>query len=331
MKYRLLGKTGLKVSEIGFGCGSIGGLMVRAPLETRVAAVRRALELGINYFDTAAAYGNGLSESHLGEVLKILQPSIFLATKFGLVRQDLGDVRGAITRSFEASLKRLGRETVDILQLHTPLALEDESSRNLAINHVLGAGGVADVMDGLRAAGLVRFVGFTALGQTPAIHRVVESGRFDLCQVYLNLLNPSAAVPVPAGFSGQDFAGLLEKAASRGMGVAAIRVLAGGALGGENSRLGFAAPSVGGALVPGNEYDRDQQRAVRLDFLSGRSGASLSQAAIRFVLGRPEVSTCLVGFSDAGQIEKAAACPELGPLPQRDLDRLNELWQSDFA
>jgi aryl-alcohol dehydrogenase-like predicted oxidoreductase len=84
MKYKILGKTGLKVSEIGFGCGAIGGLMIRAPLEEKLSAVKRAIELGINYFDTAVAYGNGQSEMNLGEVLASNKSNVILATKFGI-------------------------------------------------------------------------------------------------------------------------------------------------------------------------------------------------------------------------------------------------------
>src|SRR3990172_2229381 len=106
MKYRVLGRTGLQVSEIGFGCGAVGGLIIRAPLKERLTAVNRALELGINYFDTAAAYGNGQSEENLGEVLKSVKPNLILATKFGIVREDLNDIGGAVRRSLYFSLKR---------------------------------------------------------------------------------------------------------------------------------------------------------------------------------------------------------------------------------
>src|SRR3990172_5366045 len=160
MKYRVLGKTGLRVSEIGFGCGNIGGLIIRAPFEERLAAVNRAIELGINYFDTAAAYGNGQSESNLGEVLAAIKTKVTVATKFGINREDMGDIKGAVRRSLEASLQRLKKDSVDILQLHTPVAKEGgETSRAINVKQVLGTGGVADALDGLRAQGLMRFIG----------------------------------------------------------------------------------------------------------------------------------------------------------------------------
>ncbi len=329
MKYRVLGKTGLNVSEIGFGCGNIGGLMIPAPLELRLAAVQHAFESGINYFDTAAAYGDGRSETNLGEVLSELRPEIVLASKFGLTTADLTDIPGAIARSLESSLKRLRRNSLDIFQLHTPVS-EAGSGRSLALKYVLGKSGVADFLDKLRSQRLVRFIGFTGLGETGALKSVVESGRFDLFQVYFNLLNPSAALPVPANFGGQDFGGLIGLAAQKRMGVVAIRVLAGGALGGDAARSGFAAPTTGGALTPGGEYELDRQRAANLGFLVQGNVASLSQAAVRFVLGQPAVSSALVGFSDLEQIDQAVACSRLGPLPQQAMEGLRRAWQDNF-
>ena len=332
MKYRMLGKTGLQVSEIGFGCGNIGGLMVRAPLEERLSVVNRALELGINYFDTAAAYGNGQSEENLGEVLKAIKPNVIIATKFGVGREDLNDIGSAVRRSLYFSLKRLGISSVDIFQLHTPVVLEnDESSRGIGLNHILGSGGVADALDRLRSEGLIHFLGFTGLGDTEALHQVIQSRRFDVCQAYLNLLNPSAAVDVPANFTGQNFGGFIGKAAQNGMGVVAIRVLAGGALGGGVSRAGYAAPTVGGALATGGEYEADRNRAGKLGFLLKGQVSNLSQPGIRFVLGQPGVSITLVGFSSLDQIEEAVACSDLGPLPESDMEQLHLLWSTNFG
>ena len=332
MQYRVLGKTGLRVSEIGFGCGNIGGLMVRAPFAERLAAVNRALESGINYFDTAPAYGNGQSEKNLGEVLAAKKQNVIVATKFGIGREDRGDFKGAVTRSLEASLKRLQRDSVDILQLHAPVVKGDGVTyHSIALKHVLGSGGVADALDELRSRGLVRFIGFTGLGETEALHQMIESKRFDLCQAYCNLLNPSAAVSVPINFASQNFAGLIRKAARNGMGVAAIRVLAGGALGGAIARSGYAAPAVGRALVSGGEYQIDLNRAGKLGFLVKEDTKNLSQAGIRFVLGQPDISTVLVGFSNINQIEEAALCTKLGPLAESDLNQLHKLWATNFG
>ena len=117
---RPLGRTGLQVSALGFGGGAVGGLMVRGDARDQERAVARALELGITYFDTAPSYGDGASETNLGRVLRRLRPELVLGTKFH-VEPD-APVADSIAASLEASLRRLGREQVDLLQLHNPIA-----------------------------------------------------------------------------------------------------------------------------------------------------------------------------------------------------------------
>jgi len=329
MEYRVLGRTGIRVSEIGFGCGNVGGLMVRGSRDEQVEAVSRALELGIDYFDTAPSYGDGRSEANLGRVLEELGPDVTVATKVRIGAGDLDDIPGAVERSLEASLKRLKRDSVDVLQLHSRVALERDGegwSGAIGIGDVLGEGGVADAFDALRSRGLTRFNGFTGIGEAEALHRVVESGRLDVVQAYCNMINPSAGWDVPEGFSGYDFGRLIDKAAGRGMGVAAIRVMAAGAVGGERAREGHATPVVRGPLVPGGEYVDDEAKANSLGFMVSGDVSSLPEAAIRFVLMHTGVSVVLVGLSDLRQIEEAAACSGKGPLPEPSMKRLRASW-----
>jgi L-galactose dehydrogenase/L-glyceraldehyde 3-phosphate reductase len=332
MEYRVLGRTGLKVSEIGFGCGSVGGLMIRGKHEEQVEAVRLALSLGINYFDTAPSYGNGQSEVNLGKVLHELEPKdVVVATKLELRSEDLGNVTGAVRTSLRESLSRLRRDSVDVLLLHPQVAIARGGVRAgaLGVDDLLGASGVADAFDEARSKGLIRFCGFTGIGETEALHRVIASGRFDLVQAYYNLLNPSAGVVVPPGFVGHDFKLLIRRAYEKRMGVAAIRVLAGGALGGEAARKGYAS-SAPSALVGDTDYRMDSDRAERLQFLMS-GGMSLPQAAIRFALMNKEVSTVLVGFSDVHQIEEAASCSGREPFQKEWNDKLQGLWATDFG
>ncbi len=177
---------------------------------------------------------------------------------------------------------------------------------------------------------MARFIGFTGLGEAEALHKVAESGRFDLMQVYYNLLNPSAGWKVPPDFSGYDFHQLIDAAASQGMGVAIIRAMAGGALGGTSARTGYASASVGGPMVPGGEYQTDEGRASKLGFLLSGDVDSLPQAAIRFALMKPSVSTVLVGFSSREQIDEAAACCEKTSLPSIAVEQLQQLWSTNF-
>ena len=334
MKYRTLGRTGLSIPEIGFGCGNVGGMMVRGSHQEQVDSVNRALELGINYFDTAPAYGQGQSETHLGEVLREIKPDITVATKVGLTADDMKDIKGAVLSSMETSLGRLGLDSVDILQLHTPVTMgpgESGGRFGLIFNDVLGENGVADAFRSVQEQGMVRFLGFTGLGETEALHKLVESDRFDLVQTYYNLLNPSAGRAVPSDFAGQDFRQLIDLAAGRNMGTVVIRVMAGGALGGTTARGGYASPSVGGALSSGSEYSRDEFRAAKLGFLTAGDLDSLPQAAVRFALMHQSVSTVLVGYSDIAQIEEAAAASDKNPIPDSDIGRLAELWAADFG
>lgn len=333
MRYRTLGRTGLQVPEIAFGCGNVGGLLVRGSHQEQLNAVSHALELGINYFDTAPDYGVGQSETSLGRVLKELRAKVVLATKVQISGDDLKDIRSAIQRSLEASLSRLGQNYVDVLQLHTPISTQRGAidwSRAIALEDVLGRNGVADALDTVRSQGLVRFIGFTGIGETKALHQIIDSNRFDLMQSYYNLLNPSAGLNMPSGFTGYDFGRIINSASEHKMGVAVIRVMAGGALGGATARTGYASPTVGGPIVPSADYEADEMRAKKLGFLVRGDTLNLAQAAIRFALMHSGVSTVLVGFSNLWQIDKAAAWSGKEPLPASAMRRLKDMWATDF-
>jgi L-galactose dehydrogenase/L-glyceraldehyde 3-phosphate reductase len=323
MDYRVLGRTGLRVSALGFGCGNVGGLMVRGTSAERERAVARALELGVNFFDTAPAYGDGLSEQHLGQALEALQARCLVATKVRLGPDGLGDPAGAVTRSLETSLRRLRRDRVDLLQLHDPvraMRAGGEPGAAEVLERILPA------FEALRRAGKVGFVGITALGDTPALHRVLASGGVDSAQVCFNLLNPSAGFAVPRGFPAQDFDRLLTRARAHGVGVVVIRVLAAGALSGELVRHPIAAPAVD-PIASGLDYASDVGRTQALRALV-REGhaASLVEAALRFPLGSDAVSTVLLGYSSLDHLEAAAAAVAKGPLSREAFDRLAGCW-----
>src|SRR5262249_46875483 len=114
MEYRTLGRTGLRVSALGFGCGNIGGLMIRGTPAERERAVARAIDLGINYFDTAASYGDGQSEENLGRAIRALNARVLIGTKVRVPDVAASELPDAIVRGLEESLRRLGRERVDL-------------------------------------------------------------------------------------------------------------------------------------------------------------------------------------------------------------------------
>ena len=329
MQYRTLGATGLRVSEIGFGCGNVGGLMTRDGHDEQIAAVRHALGLGINYFDTARAYGEGRSETNLGRVLDEVGEEVVLSTKVRLEADALQDIAAATVSHAEQGLARLGRRRVDLLQLHTRVSDRREPGRfGMTPDEILGPGGVVDGLKRLRDQGRVGFFGFTGLGDVEAIEALVDSGEFHSFQAYYNLLNPSAGQPVPRGFSALDYRRVIDRAAAGNMGVVVIRVLAAGVL--------SPTPESGGGtsrepLSAGSDYERDVARAHKLGFLEDHGLTSLPQAAMRFALMKPEVGTVLVGFSNNGQIDEAAGCSGAGPLPDEAVAGLRKLWDSDFG
>ena len=322
MDKRKLGRTGLDVSLLGFGCGAVGGLMVRGNAADQERAVARALEAGINYFDTAVAYGNGASEENLGRVLAKLRPDIFLSTKFTILPEHKGRIGEAVAASLEASLGRLGRESVDLLQLHNRIA-SSGNDRPLAPEIVIDE--VAPALDALKRQGKIRFAGITALGDTGALHRVVDSGVFDTAQIVYNLLNPSAAGRLPRLLPGQDFQALLTRAHQAGMGTIGIRVLAGGALSGSEARHPTGMAEVA-PIASGPDYAADVRAAHRFDkLLAEGHAASLPEAALRFAIAQQAMTTVLIGTSTLEQLEAAIAAAEKGPLPREALDRVAAL------
>jgi aryl-alcohol dehydrogenase-like predicted oxidoreductase len=286
--------------------------------------VARALELGINYFDTAPSYGDGQSELHLGQVLRALKPQVYVGTKFRLEADDLKDVARAVARSLETSLGRLGLERVDLLQLHNPITTKPHPGW-LEPQRVLGE--VVPALQELRRQGKIRFLGMTAIGDTPAVHQVIDSGLIDTAQVCYNLLNPSAGMPVPPRFPAQDFDRLLTHTRAQRMGVIVIRVLAGGALSGVSERHPIAVPKVA-PIATGPDYAADVARAQRLsELVKAGHAASLVEASLRFAVGHPAVSTVLLGYSSLEHLELAASAMAKGPLPDAALERVSSVWR----
>ena len=323
MEYRTLGRTGLKVSALTFGCGDVGGLMVRGAPADRERGVARAIELGINYLDTAPAYGSGESEMNLGQVLRALRPSVIVGTKWRLGTADLADVAGAVARSVETSLTRLGLERVDLLHLHNLIGRVGEE-RPLGVARVLDA--VVPAVRRLQEQGKVRFLGVTASGETGALHRVLASAAIDTAQIVFNLLNPTGAYEVPAGFPAQDYDRLLLVAREHGVGTIGIRAVAGGALSGQVARHPTAIPSVA-PIASGPDYATDAARARVFEPLVAQGHAgSLIEAALRFTITGDAMSTVQIGCSDLAQLEYAAAAINKGPLSPAALESLRAIW-----
>ena len=319
MEMRTFGRTGLQVSILGFGCGAVGGLMVRGAPEDQERAVARALEAGVNYFDTAAMYGNGESEKNLGRVLAKLKPDVVVGTKVRIPSADFGRIGVAVAGSLEASLKRMGREQVDIFHLHNAITISG-GGESLSAKTVLEE--VVPAFEKLRQQGKTRFLGITAVGDTLALHQVIDARVFDSAQVSYNMLNPSAGSALAVGYPAQDYGRMFDHTQAAGVGVVGIRVLAGGALSGAAERHPIASPPpdpIGSA----SNYTADLQRARRLLPLvqQGHAG-SLPEAAVRFAITHPAMGTILVGMATLAEFEQALAAVNKGPLSQAALDSL---------
>ena len=304
------------MSALGFGCGAVGGLMVRGGRKEQVLAVERALEAGITYFDTAPSYGDGTSERNLGGALRELGAAqqVVVGTKVRLSSADLERPAAAVRRSIEESLGRLRLDRVDVLHLHNPVGVETPDAADPGLPEQAVLDEIAGALRRTVEDGLAGHAGFTAIGATDAVHRVAAHAAYETAQVYLNVLNPSA---VRAGVSGgqQDFQGLGAHAAEHGTGVIAIRVYAAGALSAVPERHPIAyLPRR--PLTPGSEYGDDVERARRLTHLArAHDMESVLELGLRFALTVPEVSTALVGLSSLDHLESAIRWAERGPVP----------------
>jgi len=326
MQLRAFGRTGMKLSMLGFGCGAVGGLMVRGDPADQERTVARAIAAGVNYFDTAVQYGDGESEKNLGRVLQKLKPAnVTVGTKVRLPPGEFDRIADAVTKSLEGSLARLRLDRVDILHLHNAIT-EHGGGSALSVRHVLDD--VVPAFERLRQQGKIRFLGITAVGDTAALHQVLDARAFDSAQVVYNMLNPSAAGELPANYPAQDYGRLFDHTQSAGVGVVGIRVLAGGALSGSAERhpiASLAPEPIGSAM----SYDADIDRARRLlPLVKEGFATSLTEAATRFALSHPAMGTILVGTATPQQFEDALAAAQKGPLPQAALDRLSALRQA---
>src|SRR3979411_2072811 len=214
MQLRVFGRTGMQLSVLGFGCGAVGGIMVRGDPADQERTIARAIAAGVNYFDTAVQYGNGESEKNLGRVLQKLKPAgVVVGTKVRLPPGEVGRIADAVTMSLEGSLARLGLDRVDIFHLHNPIT-ETGGGSALSVRQVLGD--VVPAFERRRQQGNIRLLGITAGGDTAALHQVIDARAFDSAQVVYNMLNPSAAEPLPANYPAQDYAKMLHQTQTAG-------------------------------------------------------------------------------------------------------------------
>jgi L-galactose dehydrogenase/L-glyceraldehyde 3-phosphate reductase len=323
MNKRRFGRTGLEVSEVIFGAGAVGGIMVFPDDAVKREALRRAFQGGINWVDTAAQYGNGKSEEALGRLLPEMETKPYLSTKFGLPVDNLHDIPKQIEESLTASLARLKRSSVDLLQLHNRIG-STPGGRVLTVEQVLGKNGVAEGLERLREKGLIRHMGITAIGEAPCVREVIASKRFDSAQVYYNLLNPSAGRSMPRSWTGENMGGIIDACRANGVAVMAIRIFAAGVIA-SVERTGRES-----VLIKDTSIAEDERKAKAVFDAVGDGYGTRAQVALRFVLSNPDVSCAIIGSAELHHIDEALAAAEMGPLPPEAMARLDALYSTDF-
>ena len=282
--------------------------------ELQRRTIRHALEAGINWFDTAGTYGNGQSETNLGAVLRELgaENTVHVATKIRLMTKHFSDIKESIKISVAESLERLGLSRVTLIQLHNSITPNrGDQPTSITPRDVLGKGGVLEAFDELRAEGLIEHFGLTGLGDRSSLLEVIRAGPWAAIQVCLSLTDPR-----------RSECDLLSACAQQGIGVIAIRVLAGGALVGQPP----SAHTLTTKFFPLDIYRHDQEEAARL-VQRLPPILSLKEAAIRYALSDATISTALIGFACREQIEEAVRFANAGPLPSSLVREL----QSEFS
>lgn len=308
MRYQRLGRTGLDVSVIALGAGPVPAVMTGDDADAQAAVLMRALEVGVNWIDTAAGYGEGRSEASTGRALRQLGAveRVHVATKVRFTLDDLADPLIAVRRSLASSLARLGLERVTLLQLHNGItSRRGEIAASLTPADVRG--GVREALERVRDEGLTRFIGLTGTGTPEALAEAIDCGAFDTVQIPHHVLSPAP----PA---------VLDRCRALDLGVFAIRVFAGGALLGRPP----SAHTLKTPYFPLALYEDDRRRAAELASALGAE-MSVKELAVRYALSGPVPQVALIGLATPGEVDEAAALAGRGPLSEASFLRLATL------
>ena len=312
MKYRPLGDTGLRVSEIGFGTwglgGDHGGAVAYGPAndETSRAALRCARDQGVNFFDTSDLYGFGHSEELLGEYFSPRRDAVVIASKGGFVdavKQDFSVAH--LRRALEASLRRLRSDYVDLYQLHSP-----------ALATLRELPEIIELMSALRAAGKIRAWGFSARSPEEA-RRAIEEFHAPCVQINFNLTDQRAVAN-----------GLFDLCQQRCVGVIVRTPLCFGFLTGKYAGNSFATTDHR-SRWPAEQLQRWQEANDAFQFLFAANPSDTpAQLALRFCLSFPAVSVAVPGMLTDAHVRENAAASDRGALPIELLRRALQVGQT---
>lgn len=303
MQYRELGRTGWKVSALSFGAWAIGGTWGPVQEEESLAALRRALDLGVNFFDTADVYGDGLSERLIAKLRQETKQPIHIATKAGR-RLDphvaSGYNRANLTAFVERSLKNLDTEALDLLQLHCP------PTEVYYMPEVFG------VLDDLVQAGKLQYYGVSVEKVEEAL-KAIEYPNVQTVQIIFNLFRQRPA----------DL--FFQQAKLRKVGILARVPLSSGMLTGKfTAHSKFASDDHRAFNRAGEAFDRGETFSG-VDYETGLKaveelkklcppGMSLTQFALRWILMFDAVTCAIPGAKRPAQAEENFAAADLPPL-----------------
>ena len=311
MNYRPLGKTGMEMSEIGFGAWAIGGSWGPQREEDSQAALHRALDLGVNFIDTAAGYGNGRSERIIAKVLAERKERVYVATKtppatgpwppspYCRWQDRYGEQY--IRQNVEERLRNLHTDCLDVLQLHTWTRAWNDDPKPL------------EILRKLRQEGKIRAIGISTPehDQNCAIE-LMRGGWVDVVQVIYNL------------FEQEPAAQLLPAAKACGVGIIVRVALDEGSLTGKfTPQTRFAEGDFRSAYFAEDRLERTCRRVEQIKQALLPHGRSLPEAALRFVLDHSAVSTVIPGMRNAAQAEANAAVADAQPLPRELVEELH--------
>lgn len=312
LRMRLLGRTGLKISEIGFGAWAIGGGFNIAGRGVgfgstddaiSLAALQRAFELGVNFVDTADAYGRGHSETLLGKAIKVSPRRVHIATKVGNVRRDpqptTQDFSAPYIRACcDGSLERLGVTMIDLYQLHNPPC------------EVIAGNEIWDTLRELKDKSKIAHYGIS-IGKPEEGILAIEKGDVETIQVVYNLLERDAAKE------------LFDLAIKKSVGIIARVPLASGLLTGKyKPGHVFAENDHRKDAYPLGKLEEALARVEKLRFLAEGTGRTLAQAALKFCLAHPAVSVVIPGIKTPEQAEENIKALNVPDLTADELKRI---------
>jgi aryl-alcohol dehydrogenase-like predicted oxidoreductase len=327
----------VSISEVGFGTGDNAGGLVYAETAQQIALVERALELGVNFFDSSPDYGKGLGEANLGRILRDLRAhDAMIATKVEIMPEEMHRIGDKVEQSINDSLLRLRRDHVHFLLLHNPSrSVPDPSIRvwtPLPPEVILGE--VVPAMQRARQAGKVGRLGLACeRADSASVRTLLDTGLFSLAHMWFNLANPSPARTVEGLPANETYDGFFAAARDNGVGVGIIRPLAGGALTSAIAHQGAQGRHpVSGGYYRDHPEQLEPERARGAGFVGlDRADRPLSAAALSYVLSRPEVTTVVGGFSDVAHLEEAASVSDTPALSADELAEIDRLHDAGFG